>query len=108
MTTIELSPVLVAANGLYKGPVTVINGGIPAIVSGDVDIATNAETQLLRASVDDPSLRVLMTVSESFYRIVGRRSAGIGKVRISKVSASRRRATLRPTGIWRRCCGRRS
>ena len=77
MTTIELSPVLVAANGIYPGPITVINGGIPNIMSGDVDVATNAETQLLRQSVDDPDLRVIFTVAESFYRIVARRSAGI-------------------------------
>ena len=80
MTTIELSPVLIAANGIYRGPITVINGGLPALVSGDVDAATNAETQLLRQSVDDPSLRVIFTVAESFYRIVARRSAGIRKV----------------------------
>src|SRR5437870_8690368 len=70
MTTIELAPVLAAANGLYRGPVTVINGGIPALVKGEVDAATNAETQLLRQSVDDPSLRVIFTVAESFYRVV--------------------------------------
>jgi len=80
MTTIELSPVLLAAGGIYHGPITLINGGIPNIVSGEVDAGTNAETQLLRQSVDDPSLRVIFTVSESFYRIVARRSAGIGKV----------------------------
>ena len=80
MTTIELSPVLLAANGIYPGPITVINGGIPNIMSGEVDAGTNAETQLLRQSVDDPSLRVIFTVSESFYRIVARRSAGISKV----------------------------
>jgi sulfonate transport system substrate-binding protein len=80
MTTIELSPVLVAANGIYPGPIRVINGGIPNIMSGDVDAATNAETQLLRQSVDDPDLRVVFTVAESFYRIVAKRSAGIQKV----------------------------
>ena len=80
MTTIELSPVLVAASGLYHGPITLINGGIPNIMSGEVDAGTNAETQLLRQSVDDPNLRVIFTVSESFYRIVARRSAGISKV----------------------------
>ncbi len=80
MTTIELSPVLLAANGIYKGPITVINGGIPNIVSGEVDAGTNAETQLLRQSVDDPTLRVIFTVSESFYRIVARRSAGITRI----------------------------
>ncbi len=79
MTTIELSPVLVA-EGLYRGPITVTNGGIPALVAGEVDAATNAETQLLRQSVDDPGIRVIFTVAESFYRIVARRSAGITRV----------------------------
>src|SRR5579872_3819453 len=80
MTTIELSPVLVAANGIYPGPITVINGGIPAIMNGSVDAATNAATQLLRQSVDDPNLRVIFTVAESFYRIVARRSSGIHRI----------------------------
>src|SRR5215510_8110220 len=73
MTTIELAPVLVAANGVYRGTVTVINGGIPNLMRGEVDAATNAETQLLRQSVDDPSLRIILTEAESFYRIVARR-----------------------------------
>ena len=80
MTTIELSPVLLAANGIYRGPITVSNGGIPAIVGGEADVATNAETQLLRQSVDNPDLRVIFTVAEGFYRIVARRSAGIRSV----------------------------
>jgi ABC-type nitrate/sulfonate/bicarbonate transport system substrate-binding protein len=79
-TTIELSPVLIAANGIYPGPISVINGGIPNIMDGTVDVATNAETQLLRQSVDDPNLRVIFTVAEGFYRIVARKSAGIQKV----------------------------
>ena len=81
MTTIELAPVLVAANGLYRGPVTVISGGIPYLMRGEVDAATNAETQLLRQTVDDPSLRIILTEAESFYRIVARRSAGIKSVK---------------------------
>ena len=81
MTTIELAPVLVAANGVYPGTVTVINGGIPNLMRGEVDAATNAETQLLRQSIDDPSLRVILTEAESFYRIVARRSSGIGSVK---------------------------
>ena len=80
MTTIELAPVLVAANGLYRGQVTVINGGIPNLMRGEVDAATNAETQLLRQSIEDPSLRIIFTEAESFYRIVARRSAGIESV----------------------------
>jgi sulfonate transport system substrate-binding protein len=54
LTTIELSPLLVAADKIYPGEISVIHGGIPAIMSGVVDVATNAETQLLRQSVDDP------------------------------------------------------
>jgi NitT/TauT family transport system substrate-binding protein len=80
MTTIELSPLLVAASKTYPGEISVINGGIPAIMNGTVDVATNAETQLLRQSVDDPDLRVIFTVAESFYRIVARRSAGIRRI----------------------------
>ena len=79
MTTIELSPVLIVG-GFYKGPLKISNGGIPAVMSGEADVATNAETQLLRQSVDDPDLRVIFTVAESFYRIVARKSAGIRNV----------------------------
>jgi NitT/TauT family transport system substrate-binding protein len=77
---IELSPLLIAANGAYPGPITMTVGGIPLIVLGQVDVATNAETQVLRQSVDNPDLRVIFTVAESFYRIVGKRSAGIRTV----------------------------
>ena len=80
MTTIELSPLLVAADGIYPGEITVINGGIPAIMNGMVDVATNAETQLLRQSVDDPDLRVIFTVAEGLYRIAARKSAGIRRI----------------------------
>ncbi len=80
MTTIELSPVLVAADGIYRGEISVINGGIPAIMNGMADVATNAETQLLRQSVDDPDLRVIFTVAEGLYRIVARKSAGIHRI----------------------------
>ena len=74
---IELSPVLVAANSFYPEPLTVQSGGVRSISTGDAIIATNAETQLLRESVTNPDLRIIMTVTESFYRLVGRRSAGI-------------------------------
>src|SRR5690606_37154875 len=48
--------------------------------SGAADLATTAETQLLCESVANPDLRIIMTVSESFYRLVARRSAGISKL----------------------------
>lgn len=68
---------VVAARRFYPEPLPVGEGGITRITAGEVDLATNAETQLLRESVDNPDLRIVMTVTESFYRFVGRRSAGI-------------------------------
>lgn len=79
-TVIELGAVHVAANGIYPGPITVGSGGVPTLTSGMSDIATNAETQLLRESVDNPDLRVIFTIVESHYRIVARKSQGIQKL----------------------------
>lgn len=80
-TTIELAPMLLAAKELYGESFVVKNGGIPDLFDEDAaDIATNAETQALRQSVDHPDLRIIFTVSEGFYRIVARRSAGIDTV----------------------------
>jgi sulfonate transport system substrate-binding protein len=77
---IELSPVVVAANSFYPQQIPVPSGGVVSITSRAADIATNAETQLLRESIANPDLRIIMTVSESFYRLVARRSAGISKL----------------------------
>ena len=77
---IELSPVVVAANSFYPQQIAVASGGVVSITSGTADLATNAETQLLRESVKNPDLRIIMTVSESFYRLVARRSAGISRL----------------------------
>jgi len=92
MTTIELAPVLVAIDqGLYAGAATITNGGIPNLYgvtssselfeAGQAPLATNAETQALRYSVDNPDLRIILTVSEGLYRIVAKRSAGIATLR---------------------------
>src|SRR5690606_41702589 len=78
---IELSPVLVAANSFYPEKLEVPSGGVVSITRGTADLATNAETQLLRESVTNPDLRIIMTVSASFYPLVGRRSAGINSLR---------------------------
>lgn len=77
---IELSPVLVAANNFYPQKLDVPSGGVVSITSGAADLATNAETQLLRESINNPDLRIIMTVSESFYRLVARRSSGISQL----------------------------
>ncbi len=77
-STLELAPVLLAAGSRGQ---TVRNGGIPDLFkSGGAEVATNAETQALRASVDHPDLRIILTVSEGWYRIVARRSAGIASL----------------------------
>jgi len=82
-TTLEITPVLLAA-GHDPGGVEVGRGGIPDLFASDTalraDLATHAETQALRNSVDHPDLRIILTVSEGLYRIVGRRSAGIERV----------------------------
>jgi NitT/TauT family transport system substrate-binding protein len=75
---IELSPVIVAAQRFYPAQLTVGEGGITRINSGDADLATNAETQVLRETAsNNPDLRIIATVTESFYRLVARKSAGI-------------------------------
>ena len=85
--TLEIAPVLLAAEEYYEPHIEVKLGGIPSLVGapnafkdGDAepaDLATHADTQLLRYSLDHPNVRVLMTVAEGHYRIVARRSAGI-------------------------------
>jgi NitT/TauT family transport system substrate-binding protein len=76
--TLELAPVLLAADEDLGGPATVTFGGVPDLFNASAaDLATNAETQALRQSVDHPDLRIIFTVSEGYYRIVARRSSGI-------------------------------
>lgn len=85
--TFEIAPVLLAAEHYYPGDADVRMGSIANLVGappvpgfgeeGEADVATNAETQALRYSVENPNLRIVMTVSEGLYRVVARRSAGI-------------------------------
>ncbi|MEO6185249.1 MAG: nuclear transport factor 2 family protein, partial [Steroidobacteraceae bacterium] len=80
ITTIELAPVLLAGQW-HAAPVAISNGGVPDLArAGGAELATNAETQALRASLTNPDLRIIMTVSEGLYRIVARRSAGINSL----------------------------
>ena len=76
--SIEFTPVLVAAESFYSGTASVGAGGIPTLLSDStVDLGSNAETQSLRQSVTYPNLRIIFTVTETFYRIVASRSAGV-------------------------------
>lgn len=91
MTTFESAPVQLAAARFYPGPATVKMGGIPNLVGeaaipgfgedGVADVATHAETQLLRYSIRNPNLRVILNVTEGLYRVVAKRSAGISSIR---------------------------
>ena len=77
-TTIEGGPVYVADNGPQGAGFRVINGGVRNLANGSAHAATNAETQFLIAGT--PNVRILFTVAEGLYRIVGKRSAGISRV----------------------------
>jgi NitT/TauT family transport system substrate-binding protein len=81
LSVVELGPVLMAAQRLGPDAVTVSNGGVPNLFKpGEADVATNAETQALRVSVEHPDLRIILTVAEGYYRVVARKSAGIAKL----------------------------
>jgi sulfonate transport system substrate-binding protein len=75
LTTIETLPIYLAADG--RDAIALIGGAIPALTAGKVDTVTNAETQAILRSTDNPEIRVILTVAEYSYRIVARRSAGI-------------------------------
>ncbi len=81
MATVESAPVFLAAQGAAGAEMTIVPGGIPLLVDRTADAATNSETQILIRSVANPELRVVMTVAECWYRIVGRRSSGIQTLR---------------------------
>ena len=88
--TFEISPVLLAAEKFYPGEATVKMGGIPNLIgappiqgfssAGVADVATHAETQALRYSVENPNLRIVLNVTRGLYRVVARKSAGINSL----------------------------
>ena len=97
----EIAPVLLAADRYFPAGISIKRGGIPNLFRAEgrggygdpglADVATHAETQLLRYSLERPDLRTIMTVTEGLYRIVARRSAGIERPADLK---SKRIATL--------------
>ncbi|AOB33661.1 hypothetical protein AKI39_12155 [Bordetella sp. H567] len=77
-TTIESGPLLIGnAPGLRV--VRLPNGRAASaqLVAGQVDAATGSETQATLSAVLQPQLRIILTLAECHYRMVGRRSAGI-------------------------------
>ncbi|WP_438022160.1 ABC transporter substrate-binding protein [Sorangium sp. So ce233] len=80
-SSIEFTPALIATQDFYPGEATVESGGIVRLLNdASVDLGTNAETQTLRQSVEHPNLRIIFTVTETFYRIVANRAAGISSL----------------------------
>jgi len=80
MTTVESAPIFLAAQNAPELRMEIRAGGIPMLLDGGADAATNSETQALLRSVARPDLRIIMTVAECYYRIVGRKSSGIQKL----------------------------
>jgi NitT/TauT family transport system substrate-binding protein len=91
LSLLEVAPVLLAAEQIYPGKTLIQHGSVMALwgkasdlaslaSTGQADIATNSETQIVHASVANPDLRVIFTIAECPYRIVARRSAGIARL----------------------------
>jgi len=92
LSLLEMAPVLLAAEEVYPGETLLEHGSVMSLwgqssdlaslgSAGQSDLATNSETQALRAAVRHPDLRFIFTVAECPYRIVARRSAGIANLR---------------------------
>ncbi len=81
-TTIESAPIFLAERTPNVKIVPVPNGRVAMaqLLDGSVDAATGSETQALLNSTTQPEMRILVTLSEASYRIIGRKSAGIRRV----------------------------
>ena len=91
LSLLEMAPVLLAADRIYAGETVLEHGSVMALwgqssdlasldSAGQAHIATNSETQALRACATNPDLRFIFTVAECPYRIVARRSARIAAI----------------------------
>jgi NitT/TauT family transport system substrate-binding protein len=91
LSLLEMAPVLLAVDRIHRGKTVLEHGSVMALwgkssdiasleSAGRADVALNSETQALRGSVGNPDLRFIFTVAECPYRIVARRSAGIGRL----------------------------
>jgi len=75
--TLEAAPVYITAQGPFGPRMQYINGGVRTLANTGAHAATNATTQMLVVLRDNPQVRLLFTLAEGLYRIVGKRSAGI-------------------------------
>jgi sulfonate transport system substrate-binding protein len=76
--TIEHTPGRIAIDDYYKGEAEIVGGGIAALLSDPtVDLGTNAEIPSLRNYATNRNLRIIHTVTETYYRIVASKKLGI-------------------------------
>jgi NitT/TauT family transport system substrate-binding protein len=74
---VEAAPVYMAAEGPFGKSMQYINGGVRTLANNGAHAAGNATTQMLVVLRDNPKVRLLFTLTEGLYRIVGKRSSGI-------------------------------
>jgi len=74
---VEAAPVYMAAEGPFAKSMTYINGGVRTLAGNGAHAAGNATTQMLVVLRDNPKVRLLFTLTEGLYRIVGKKSSGI-------------------------------
>src|SRR5690349_3657983 len=77
---VEAAPIYIAKEGPFGSQFTYINGGVRTLQNNGAHAAGNATTQMLVVLRDNPKVRLLFTLVNGNYRIVARRSAGIGKL----------------------------
>jgi sulfonate transport system substrate-binding protein len=84
VSALELAPLRLATNGPYPAKIAISSGGVDALcgTNPSADIATNAETQFLRATggTGCDKVRIIFTMCEGLYRIVAKKSAGIASL----------------------------
>lgn len=77
---LEASPIFIAKDGPFGSRFTYINGGVRTLQNNGAHAAGNATTQMLVVLRDNPKVRLLFTLADGLYRIVGKRSAGIARL----------------------------
>jgi len=77
---VEAAPVYMTAEGPFGTSMQYINGGVRTLANNGAHAAGNATTQMLVVLRDNPKVRLLFTLTEGLYRIVGKRSAGITRL----------------------------
>lgn len=76
--TIEHTPGRIAIEDFYSGSAEIVEGGIAALLSDPtVALGTNAEIPSLKSYGRNKDLRIIYTMTETYYRIVANRNAGI-------------------------------